>query len=267
MKVIKQSPSLQLKNIVHQIEVFENDDGLKTKTQELIHFANGLPGIYFQISEHPVKLRFFGKCHLLPKAFIYGQNLYPKVSIIPPYSKVILFYLHPTTLSYFKNITPENLVDQYLDLENQHPFNYSILFKLLKSEDSTTAQVQTLTDYLIDLVDQPKVHFISESKSLRMLDSKSPINLSIQGAKRTVQRFFKEHIGITPTKYYQVLQFNSALKKLLLADNKPLVSIAHETEYADQSHFIRQFKTFTATTPKEFLRQSHPYISLINPLK
>jgi len=42
-----------------------------------------------------------------------------------------------------------------------------------------------------------------------------------------------------------------------------LTKIAYESDYYDQAHFIKDFKKFTGTTPKEFLKDDNMALSAI----
>jgi AraC family transcriptional regulator len=64
-------------------------------------------------------------------------------------------------------------------------------------------------------------------------------------------RVFRKQAGQTAGDYLQRLRVNAACR--LLRDREmPLVSIAADCGFADQSHFTRLFKKFTGVTPREF---------------
>lgn len=70
--------------------------------------------------------------------------------------------------------------------------------------------------------------------------------------RRQLERNFKKQIGISPKQLGRVLRLQTALKMMLNADEK-LTQIAYESDYFDQAHFIKDFKSLIGTTPKEFL--------------
>jgi AraC-like DNA-binding protein len=78
------------------------------------------------------------------------------------------------------------------------------------------------------------------------------LNLS----ERSLQRKFEQCIGIPPRLFSKIAQFQAAMGQLRNGKFSRLSDIAYENGYADQSHFIRDFKKFTGLSPLAF--QKHP---------
>jgi AraC family transcriptional regulator len=66
-------------------------------------------------------------------------------------------------------------------------------------------------------------------------------------------RAFRKSERLTPGEYLQRLRVRAACHKLHEAEC-PLVAIAMDCGFADQSHFARVFRKFTRTTPEQFRR-------------
>ncbi|MGH9945826.1 MAG: AraC family transcriptional regulator [Pyrinomonadaceae bacterium] len=65
-------------------------------------------------------------------------------------------------------------------------------------------------------------------------------------------RVFRKEIGMPPHEYLNQIRVNCAMK--LLARGRPIVEVALETGFTDQSHFTHRFKRHTGLTPKQFVR-------------
>ncbi|MBL7882399.1 MAG: AraC family transcriptional regulator [Chryseobacterium gambrini] len=65
-------------------------------------------------------------------------------------------------------------------------------------------------------------------------------------------RKFSSAIGLSPKQLSRTIRLQAALKMLLNDQFSNLVELAYENEYYDQAHFIKDFKEFTGSTPKEF---------------
>lgn len=63
-------------------------------------------------------------------------------------------------------------------------------------------------------------------------------------------RHFKRQVGVTPNNYLTLLRIEQA--KRLLAQGQPLVEVALETGFYDQSHFARCFRIQTGITPRSY---------------
>jgi AraC-like DNA-binding protein len=73
---------------------------------------------------------------------------------------------------------------------------------------------------------------------------------------RYLQKLFLQYTGLTPKLYSKINRFQNSLK-LVTKKDASLTSIAYECGYFDQSHFIREFKSFTGLTPGMISRGDH----------
>lgn len=85
---------------------------------------------------------------------------------------------------------------------------------------------------------------------------KVPISL------RQLQREFRKNYGISPTDYMRILRIN-AIQNYMMQKSESLTELSYNLDFSDQSHFIREFKTFAGTTPGKFSRDLDRYI--VNP--
>jgi AraC-like DNA-binding protein len=70
-------------------------------------------------------------------------------------------------------------------------------------------------------------------------------------SSRYLQKLFLQYAGVTPNLFRKINRFQKSLY-LVANNNNSLTSIAHHCGYFDQSHFIKDFKEFTGTTPSAF---------------
>ncbi|NJM26085.1 MAG: AraC family transcriptional regulator [Bacteroidia bacterium] len=75
-----------------------------------------------------------------------------------------------------------------------------------------------------------------------------------QSKRRQLERKFTKQIGLSPKQLGKVIRLQAALKMLLSQKAESFTEIAYESEYYDQAHFLKDFKEFTGTTPKAFLK-------------
>ncbi|ABX04958.1 MAG TPA: AraC family transcriptional regulator [Herpetosiphon sp.] len=76
------------------------------------------------------------------------------------------------------------------------------------------------------------------------------VNLS----RRQLERLFKQQIGLQPKAYASLVQFDQALRSL--AKRNSWASLAHDSGYADQAHFIRQFAARVGQSPAAYAATS-----------
>ncbi len=74
---------------------------------------------------------------------------------------------------------------------------------------------------------------------------------------RTVQRRFRETVGLTPKQYARITRFRSVLARLDARRAPGWAEVAANGGYADQSHLIRDFQQFSGQPPAAFARSAH----------
>ncbi|MBJ8345995.1 helix-turn-helix domain-containing protein [Antrihabitans sp. YC2-6] len=109
----------------------------------------------------------------------------------------------------------------------------------------------------------------------RRIDAEADIDISAlaadvnTGHRRLIQ-LFREHCGITPKAYADVVRFHRFLRELPLDGSRQTwTDLIAPSSYYDQSHFIHTFKRFTGFTPRRYLERVEtlgPEFALFVPL-
>ncbi|HNZ72737.1 MAG TPA: helix-turn-helix domain-containing protein, partial [Prolixibacteraceae bacterium] len=72
---------------------------------------------------------------------------------------------------------------------------------------------------------------------------------------KSVERKFSNHLGKTPKQYIKLVRFQETLNDFSKHENIHLTEYAYRNGYFDQAHFIRDFKSFSGYTPREFVEK------------
>jgi hypothetical protein len=206
---------------------------------------------------------------LQPRAMIIGQ-------IVDP------FYIQPTgeVKTFAVRFYPfgfANFVDDLNKLANKETpltevFGKSLATDLeekIISASSTQQRIEVVETFLLSkLSDESTIDNLVRTTVDVLLASKgtSPIYAVVDGdhsKRRQIERKFRKQIGISPKQFCRVIRLQTALKMLLHQTTDTLTHIAYESEYYDQAHFIKDFKEFTGTNPKDFLQDSQMALSSI----
>jgi AraC-like DNA-binding protein len=102
-----------------------------------------------------------------------------------------------------------------------------------------------------------------EATRLRTLRGTVPIQELAESSGlslRHFQRRFRKLTGLNPKHYARICRIGHAVHRKELEPDAPWTALAHEAGYADQSHFIRDFKALTGTLPRDFLRGQTPIL-------
>lgn len=74
--------------------------------------------------------------------------------------------------------------------------------------------------------------------------------------QRRLERLFNKYVGISPKLFHRINRFQEVINNIEKISTENFTSIAYNNNYYDQTHFIKDFKLFTNTTPVEFANQN-----------
>ena len=72
---------------------------------------------------------------------------------------------------------------------------------------------------------------------------------------RTLQRLFSRHVGASPKWVIRRKRLHEAAERLADPEPPDLTSLAAELGYADQAHFVRDFRDLVGVTPASYTKQ------------
>jgi AraC-like DNA-binding protein len=79
---------------------------------------------------------------------------------------------------------------------------------------------------------------------------------------RQLERRFVDVAGVPPKTLARMVRFDAVRTRLMFAPEADLTALAHEFGYADQAHFVRDFRAFTGTTPGRFAKEMQAFWSV-----
>jgi AraC-like DNA-binding protein len=69
---------------------------------------------------------------------------------------------------------------------------------------------------------------------------------------KTLERKFSTMVGKTPKQFMRIVRFQNIINTFSAANSTILTEIAYANGFFDQAHFIKDFKSFSGYTPKDF---------------
>jgi AraC-like DNA-binding protein len=189
-----------------------------------------------------------------PLAFLHGQDIKPVINIDYNDSSLVSFRFKSTTLKKLFKLDANELTNQVVPLD--YVARYNITEQLLNCNDIFEA-IDLITQFLMkkahekykeDLIIEESVQNI-QNNILTITPSQLQKVFSI--SERQFQRRFRSNIGISLETYIRVIKFQRSIHLIKQNQFNKLSDIAYDLGYTDQSHFIRDFKTFSGMTPNE----------------
>ncbi|MEO7977836.1 AraC family transcriptional regulator [Flavobacterium sp.] len=210
------------------------------------------------VSGNAIEVHTSKKKYEMNEGIYFCSQMTNTVSVnIHPKTKVTIIQMHAWTLSFFPNYNLNNFVDSIIKIDpTDLPFltesdvnlnsDISILLNRINSyfeELNSAHSTKTIIEKICEII---QLH--NEEISV------SEIAKSLNVSQRLLQIKFKSATGLTIKKYIQILKFRKSVDQMVHSDVEKLklTDVALYNQYFDQSHFIKQFKDVTKTTPKMF---------------
>lgn len=205
-----------------------------------------------------------------PRAMILGQITEP--FYIEPVGSVNTFAIRffPWGFTPFSLLSVKNLENTETKLD--------VLFGKSASRDlenkisnttTTLERIKYIEDFLLNkLKKHQTIDNVIKSAIDVLLATKGNISIgklsqNNSNTKRQLERRFSKIIGLSPKQLAKVIRLQTSLKLLLEGSAENLTSLAYDTNYYDQSHFIKDFKEFTGVTPKRFYKDDNLILSSV----
>ena len=260
-------PCKELQPYVRYYWVFKSNQPLNTLT-----FPIGCPQIIFH-KQTPLYIPELGISQ--SEFTVSGQvnfhsHLYANGNV-----EMIVVVFQPFTLKAFLNL-PISL------LHNQEVSGYDLENKHLKRLAAQVLDCEN-TSLCISVIEQWLLSQIADVLTLKTEYNIKRIAAAIQQlfamptipvielasiacvSKKQFERLFKELVGTNPKEYARIVRFQKSLKLLQhYSDGANQAQLAYQCGYADQSHFIREFRRFSGYTPLSLLNVCKPYSDLFN---
>jgi len=223
-------------------------------------FATGCVEIMFNLGGGKWQTEVAGNFITTPSVELWGQIIQPLT--FKSLGKNIMFGIRffPHTLSCFLNENIEQFNNRVSDFRDVMDSSVGVLHSRLLETSSLKRRIEIANNFLLQRLSlsgkqRDRVHLIGgiikELKEDDFFDNIENVASRYGITSRYLQKLFLQYTGLTPKLFSKINRFQNSLL-LVSKQNESLTSIAYECGYFDQSHFIREFKSFTGHTPSNF---------------
>lgn len=201
-----------------------------------------------------------GRTHLaVPPAVIAGPHSASYITDIAANEPVIAVHFRPGGAFPFLGIPLGDLEDAGVGVDQIWGRDGRELHERLIAASSVAARFGILEDFFLSrarfgVCRHPGVAAamaaVEANPAVRMAEVRRQTDLS---TKRLIA-LFRAEVGLAPKAYARIRRLQAALRRLDAGDAGG-TRIAADSGYFDQSHLIREFRSFTAMTPTQYCRQ------------
>lgn len=212
-------------------------------------FNDGDP--YQQIAED-------GKRIQQPRCFVFGQITSP-LDIIPTgVTGIFAVRFHPDGFAPFTTLPLRNLDNRAVPLSELYGQAGVELEKNMLATPTTTTRIAAVESFLLNRLKTPEaIDALSKSSVDILLRTKGQVSIDdlagqLNTNRRQLERAFSSVIGLSPKQLSKIIRLQATLRLMEQKQFTSLTSLAHESGYFDQAHFIKDFREFTGMSPRQF---------------
>jgi len=261
-------PSDKLKPFVQTYWMGEfNTDSTSMLTQQVV--PNGCIELIIHLSDTHCLLSKDG-VQWIPSPVFTILGLFKKNYEVrfPGYVHVFGIRFHPDGLNAVFGKPPAELVNTYENAADVFLNSLSVFCRKIRASADPAGMVN-LADIFLE--NELRRHFQSHDhthilmKSIRSsggMTDYDKLTGEIPLSNRQLQRSVRNRYGITITDYIRIARMN-AIHQYMTKPPLNLTSLSYEMEFTDQSHFIREFNSFTGMSPGKFMKSKERFI--VNP--
>jgi AraC-like DNA-binding protein len=252
MKYWYEKPNKLLTEFVRTVLVMEGFS--KSDSSNLPVFTNGIPALFCKTEKNKDGYESITQLNLFGKSPADNWNVNKRTTIIA-------YFFKPFVTASIFNIPATKLSEEPFNLSAWSPHRYIALKTQLIYATETERKIEILDNLLIQQCrENQRISKIVQYATDQVMNNSgreilSELLESLKLNERTFQRIFKKYVGVTPTQYRRICQFQLSFGQLRSKRFNKIAEVAYENGVADQSHFIRSFKEFTEITPNEYLKK------------
>ena len=216
---------------------------------------NGCVEIIFDFRDRFVTYHSVDVAEIQPRSIVAGQ-LTSRL-VIGPSGETDMFGVRLRSESAFSllGISMVEIRDQIVDLHDVIGAVENELFEMLAAANGFNERIAVFEKYLLSVNARQVSAELSNCVSiLRSTNGAKQIALcaaDLRWSERRLERAFNEQIGLSPKLFARIIRFQSLLASAD-KDNSVLLDHVFAAGYYDQSHMIRDFRTFAGVTPMEY---------------
>jgi len=166
--------------------------------------------------------------------------------------------MRPAAITEIFNVSMQSLVDTVVPFEEMVSCDIQEMTGYIHQHKTAESIVQYLDSWFLNQLPGrgeyqcrineiiKKIFSVNGMVTIKELSETSNIS------ERQIERYFRKYIGLTPKFFCRIIRFNY-LFDLMKKEDKRWTTLAYESGFFDQSHFIKDFKAFTGEDPSKYL--------------
>lgn len=170
----------------------------------------------------------------------------------------ITFYFKPLGLNAFLDKSLCHYTSEFF--ANFIPFDdYKAIFENILKENNLDKKIELIENYWLSKLKEFQHHFlnqiIDDLKDTQRDYSISDLAKKYNTTRQNLTKHFEANLCKSPSDFKKIQRFRNTLKNNITKTSKDnLTTLSYDSLFYDQSHLIKDFKSFTGLTPKKFFK-------------
>ena len=255
---IQPSPELMPYVDCYWLQSFTDSAGQTSPIQRCPPF--GTVELIIHLDDNHCDVLFDDVWQKLPRVFLAGLYRDAVVWRSPGDTRKFGIRLKPEALHSLFKVPASALYNDYTSIDNIG-FHQAVSFAESLIGLPTLDQVITKTESHLKeqllRTSRESNYFIEAANLMRTAKgdiSVEEVSNRLSVSQRQLQRVFKDQVGTTPKTFGRIIRFSNAYKEMQnLEKAGGWAGLSYLLGYADQAHFIREFKEFSGLIPHVML--------------
>jgi len=187
------------------------------------------------------------------QVLILGKYKMPIKVVYDVHTPEISINFTPTGLNYFFREDTSSIAQNRIQL--LHSKQWKSITRKIFLQTCNYQRMETLESFLVDNLIEKEISeveycisFLSEHPEYKVSQIAKKLNVTT----RTLNRWFINYIGCSPTDFKKISRFRKAVQMNYSNRFKNLTEICFEGGFYDSPHFNREFKKLTNLSPRDF---------------
>lgn len=202
------------------------------------------------------------KLEMNTHSYFFGQPMSHRLSLSNRQGIDILgVKLKPSAIYVLTGVDMHHLVDDIVPVDDIWPKTEVIaLCETLYACLDVQSMVDTLEQFLLQKLNQREA-LVKDRRILLTAMGMETLRWNTLNdiveftcfSERSLERHFKQRMGMSPKTYLRICRFNAVKARLDQSPDCSWQELVFSSGYYDQSHFIKEFKQFSGKTPGQYL--------------
>jgi AraC-like DNA-binding protein len=202
------------------------------------------------------------------KSHYFIGNAKTSYSLVPKgkFNGLIIRF-KPAALSQLLKLSLNEITDSAVSVYDLKDKEYRSFTEKITGLNNVLSCIQAIEEFFLEKSSRSDIQlldidhateYVQENMgNITVCDIADKLNISI----RSLERKFMQYTGLTPKQFAKIVRLNSILNRINSGDPCKSIDIAYQFGYFDQTHFIKDFKSFTGEIPSAFIPGSFPLTS------